>query len=245
MPNQNFITAGTVFGWFAVVVTICLGIPQLVKLLKDKKTGEISYVSFWIFYLGLFAWVLFGSFLPGSLAQVSVANLISIIIYSFTMFFIYFYEQKRKWKMSRKNTLITVSIILIIFCLLSLACTALGIADKDNIYKIHNSAAATVLGAIVPMLTTFAFMPQIILSFKTKNFGGVSAYMILLFLLNNAFWIIYWASRIHMNIVEGQTIIPLIIATIWQITSSIIYGILFFFTIRYEIKIKKSKMELA
>ncbi|MGX9340587.1 PQ-loop domain-containing transporter [Mycoplasma sp. 128] len=228
--NQHLINAGEVFGWFAAVVTVLLGVPQLIKLLKEKRTGNVSFVSFWIFYFGLFAWVVLGTFLPGSLLQTAVANLISIIIYSFTVFYLYYYQYDHSGsKKHSKAKLFNVSTILGVFVLASIAITILCVLNDERINKIDvtikNTAVSTILGAIVPVFTTFAFMPQLILSFKNRDFGGVSIYMIMLFVFNNVFWIIFWASKIHILQVENKSILPIVIATVWQSASLVIYGI--------------------
>ncbi|MCU9934007.1 hypothetical protein NWE61_02230 [Mycoplasmopsis felis] len=38
-----------------------LGIPQLISLLKSKRTGKINFISFWIFHLGILLWVIWSS----------------------------------------------------------------------------------------------------------------------------------------------------------------------------------------
>ncbi|SYV98005.1 PQ loop repeat, partial [Mycoplasmopsis edwardii] len=41
---QNAIT---IFGYLGAILVACLSIPQLFKTIKDRKTGEISFISFW------------------------------------------------------------------------------------------------------------------------------------------------------------------------------------------------------
>ncbi|QJR44359.1 PQ-loop domain-containing transporter [Mycoplasma miroungirhinis] len=232
---EIFLKIGDVFGWFAAIVTVFLGLPQLIKLLKEKSVGKVKFVSFWIFYWGLFAWILFGTFLPGGLIQVAFANLLCIFIYSAVIFCLYYYDKTIGQKKNNKELILTnVTVILGIFCVLSTIITIYGIIP--NTPKIHNKIVQTILGIIVPSFTCLAFMPQVLYSFKTKNFAGISVYMILMFILNNIFWIIYWVSRLVDN-----NNYALDISLGWQIFSLIIFSVQIIFTIQYYVKLKKAK----
>lgn len=88
-----------IFGVLGAIATIGLGIPQLIEQIKTKKTGKVNYVSFWIFYAGILLWVIYGLFAGADYWQVFVANFVCILIYSATMYYIYYYRDDRtkKW----------------------------------------------------------------------------------------------------------------------------------------------------
>ncbi|MBU4691133.1 PQ-loop domain-containing transporter [Mycoplasma zalophi] len=235
---DTFLKIGEVFGWFGAFATVFLGLPQLIKLIREKSVGKVKFVSFWVFYWGLFAWVLFGTFLPGGLVQVSISNLLCIYIYSAVIFYLYYYDENiGKLKNNKKIILLNVSIIIGVFCILSTAMTIYGIIP--NTQKIHNSVVQMILGITIPSFTCLAFMPQVFYSFQTKNFAGISAYMVLMFIMNNVFWIIYWVSRL----VEQHTY-AFAISLGWQIFSLIIFSVQMIYTIEYYVKLRKTKIKI-
>ncbi|EFF41193.1 conserved hypothetical protein [Mycoplasmopsis alligatoris A21JP2] len=99
-----------------------------------------------------------------------------------------------------------------------------------------SSNAALVFSLIAPTFTTFAFVPQLIQSIKTKNWRGVSHWMILLFVVNNIVWNIFWISNIVINSQAQKGITDLIGALIWQTVSLIIYTYQYGATLYYNKK---------
>ncbi len=51
-------------------------------------------------------------------------------------------------------------------------------------------------GYVAAILTTIAFLPQLIRTFKTKSAGDVSLVMLVFFIIGLLFWIIYgWQTK--------------------------------------------------
>lgn len=63
-----------ILGILGAITTIGLGIPQLIQQLKTKKTGKVNFASFWIFYVGITLWVIYGVFAGPHYWQVFIAN---------------------------------------------------------------------------------------------------------------------------------------------------------------------------
>lgn len=80
-----------IIGWIAAILTVVIGIPQLIKLIKVKSAKDVSLVSNWIFFVGLIMWVIFGSFTVdgngNKLIQTITANVLSVFVYALLLFF--------------------------------------------------------------------------------------------------------------------------------------------------------------
>ncbi|AWX69732.1 PQ-loop domain-containing transporter [[Mycoplasma] anseris] len=225
-----------VFGILGAICTIGLGLPQLIHQLKVKKTGDVNFVSFWVFYLGLLVWIIFGTFQSGDITAkpyIFVANFVCIMFYSATVYFVYYYHPKVQTKTKK---LILIPILLVIFSSLILFVVFVLRATNVILKADFGETGTKIFGFIAPSFTTLAFLPQIIQNFKNNDFSGVTPYMPLLYLFNNANWILNFslliASSHDSASIGGLT---------WQIISSIIFGIQFFATIIWLNKQKKQQ----
>lgn len=72
---MSYITA---LGLLAGTLTTLSFIPQVIKVVKTKSTGDISLIMFIAFTLGVFAWLVYG-FLIEDL-PVIIANFITLIL---------------------------------------------------------------------------------------------------------------------------------------------------------------------
>ena len=50
----------TIFGLTASILTGASMLPQLIKLIKEKKSGEISLLMLVVLLSGLLAWIIYG-----------------------------------------------------------------------------------------------------------------------------------------------------------------------------------------
>lgn len=71
------------------------------------------------------------------------------------------------------------------------------------------------IGYIAGALTTFATLPQLIKSLKTKNMDGISPYFVSSFTLGLSLWLVYGISKndypiIIFNIISLMFWIPLL-----------------------------------
>ncbi|RMA77549.1 PQ loop repeat protein [Metamycoplasma subdolum] len=228
-------TAIQIFGVLGALTTVGLGIPQLVHQIKTKHTPKVNFLSFWIFYIGILIWVVFGAFDPNGLWQVFGSNLLCILIYTATIYYLYKYYPDKK-----KNTMALVwtgIAIIMSLCAIVSGIYIYKLATGDKRFDISKEAS-TVIGAIAPALSTLAFLPQTIIALKRKSFEGVSPYMPLVFLINNAWWTTQFSLIIASGRPDAISVIPPII---WQVISSIVYGFQFIAIQIWRTKQKKLK----
>ena len=64
----------------------------------------------------------------------------------------------------------------------------------------------TIIGYIAGTLTTFASLPQLIKSLKTKNMSGISPYFVVAFTTGLFLWLIYGVLRNDYPIIIFNTI---------------------------------------
>ncbi|WP_134110495.1 PQ-loop domain-containing transporter [Mycoplasmopsis mustelae] len=218
-----------VFSWIAAAVVASLGIPQLISLLKHKKTGNVNFASFWIFQTGILLWIIWSSLGHKNLLNAFVANSISIVFYSIMIYLLYHYKQEfgKKQKFLAAAGLSIYLIIWIIFIILN-----------QTLKFRWSTQTQLILGLIFPSLTTLAFFPQLIYSFKKNEWKGISYWMFLVYEINNIVWIIFWI----LNIVSTEEKQAFIGGLVWQIISFILFGIQFTFTLRDHILTKKKSV---
>ncbi|MBZ4195346.1 PQ-loop domain-containing transporter [Mycoplasma tauri] len=201
-----------IFGLLGCSATILLGLPQAIHLFKNKKSGNVKYYSYWTFFVGILGWIFIGSFDPSQKNFVLViANIICGFIYIFVIWFIYRYAEKPKNK-KHQWTALSISFLLQLFT------SIIAICALKQEWKV-NKLVQAVIGQIVPILTTFAFLPQLLKSFETKDFSGMSIGMVIMFVVSNIFWCSYWISFIENAGPEQQYLS----AITWQFLSLFIY----------------------
>jgi MtN3 and saliva related transmembrane protein len=70
-----------------------------------------------------------------------------------------------------------------------------------------------IIGSIAACLTTTAFFPQVIMTIKTKNTGGISAIMYIMFCIGLLLWTIYGIA-LHAIPLIASNAITLLLALI-------------------------------
>ncbi|WP_406615035.1 PQ-loop domain-containing transporter [Mycoplasmopsis hyopharyngis] len=230
--NQVSGLLASVFGLIAAMFTVGMGIPQLVKILKDKKVGEIKYYSFWIFFIAINGWVIFGGFTESKLIPAVYANALCSLLYIANLFALYRYSNtqwRKKGQWVVLGIAMTISFASIISGFIGVYWNGKGLAFDAN--------TSGVLSTIVPMVTTFAFAPQILKSFETKNFKGMSIWLTLVFIIANTAWILYWIFGIANQGVKSF----MLNALVWQVIQIAIYGAQFWMQISMAKKEKAQK----
>ncbi|PZW01574.1 PQ-loop domain-containing transporter [Metamycoplasma auris] len=246
-----------IFGAAGAIFTISLGIPQLIRLLKNKKAENINYYSFWIFFVGIVIWIIYGVFTPNEDGwYVFLANLICGIIFSFTIYYTYAYNKEITKKQLKIATLFIVLIDLLIAAFFAVFVvlviqkiqTKMFYPKENNKIATFSKNASIIIGLITPSLTALAFLPQLVKGFMTKNFHGLSPWMPFLFILNCLSWMLFFtlvvikAKKPGTDIEESKSIINAAIgALIWQSLAVILYTVQFAFIIVHEQKIKKAQ----
>ncbi|WP_427867606.1 SemiSWEET family transporter [Mycoplasmopsis arginini] len=251
------------FGALGSIATILLGVPQLIRLIKTKKAENVNYYSFWIFHLGIIVWIIYGVFTPNENGwYIFLANLFCSFIYAFTMFFLYYYNDKLSKKQKGYATLAIAISELLVFAFFAVFFVIVHqklhygmfypVDPTTKVYigkiAVFDKTTSLIIGLITPACTTLAFTPQLIKGFKTKNFNGLSPWMPFLFLINNTFWIFFFSlSIIRAKQIgtesELATLNALIGALTWQIISTIVYSVQFSFILSYEIKMEKQNQQ--
>lgn len=242
-----------IFGVLGAIATIGLGIPQLIEQIKTKKTGKVNYVSFWIFYAGILLWVIYGLFAGADYWQVFVANFVCILIYSATMYYIYYYRDDRTKKMMIK-VIIGITILMILSAILFAAFISqqyyalrYGVEFANKKIPTLPEKERAIVATIAPSLTTFAFLPQFFINLKKKNFAGLSPWMPLLYMFNNTCWVIYYFMKPFYDVQLDQATmknawIAVAPAIAWQFIAIITYTSQFIAILNYRISVKKANL---
>ncbi|WP_426461261.1 PQ-loop domain-containing transporter [Mycoplasma hafezii] len=256
IPNGAYSPYNSVISVFLVltgIFIISLSLPQLFKAIKDKKTGDVNFLSFWIFHLGIIGWVVYGTTNPHNLYNVVAAEGIATFVNGIMTYLLYHYKQE----FTRKQKLCGLLAVLATWVFATIM-IALFIYDHTG-DRLKNTSlqlitvsdtASTVMGYIFPAFTTLAFTPQLIQSFKTKNWQGVSIWLYVLYEVNNAIWFTWWILEIlrqmYLNDQYGANMgyQSFIAGLTWQVICTILFAVQLGFTLRDKYLIKTGKKRL-
>lgn len=228
-----------VFATISIILTVSIGVPQLVYLLKNKDTGEgVNFYSFWIVLVGAIGWMLIGSWdvAEVKMAASAIANMLSLLLFIFTIFFTYKYARN---KAKRKQAWIALTVAVVAVALSS-ALAIYGLVGKDangNQLRMWPQLHAVCV-VVFPMLTTFSFFPSVIKSLEQKRFMGMSKGMLFTLVSINITWIIY---RINLGINNKEFTTGLITTMVWQFVSLSIYLSQVYLLIRQYVINKREK----
>ncbi|MBN4084108.1 PQ-loop domain-containing transporter [Mycoplasma sp. CSL10166] len=213
-----------VLSWIAAVFVMILSLPQLINIIKTKKTGNINFVSFWIFHTGVLMWTFWSSFGSEKLFATLIANSVCLFLYTVMIGLLYYF--KKEFSLFRKKI---AYLGLLIFLLVW---TSFIIIRNVSDFR-WTADVQTAMALIFPSLTTFAFLPQLVFSWRHKHWKGISIWMYVIYELNNLVWIIWWILLI-ISSVGGAEVGPFIGGLIWQLISFILFGTQFIFTFKYR-----------
>ncbi|MHA3796027.1 PQ-loop domain-containing transporter [Mycoplasma sp. VS31B] len=219
-----------VFLWLSVVFIISLSLPQLFKLIKEKRTGNVSFVSFWIFHVGILLWVIWGATNKINMLNVIVADGISLFVNGYMTILLYkhkkeFSATKKMWGYIGVLATYIIGTVFIAFYIVDY-----NKADGTTYFKVSKEAS-TAMGFIFPAATTLAFTPQLIHSFKTNEWQGVTYWMYVLYVINNIVWIIWWGLGLSKEAYGDKNYGSLIAGLCWQIVSLTLFSIQLGFTL--------------
>ena len=251
------------FQILTTILIILISLPQLIKLLKEKRTGQVSYTSFWLYHYGILFWVFFAAFAPGQMQypdgqmhspyiSTLIGETIAVFINGAMLFLLYYFKQG----MAKKNIIIAAVIISInllaavAFLVVHFTTPQQDLIDINGevIQKAPrlNAIAATVLSLIGPMGVVLPFTPQLIKSFKTKQWQGVSYWMYIMFTINNICFLVFWILGIKQQLMlypignpEHNNYLNWVGNLIWECIAFFLFGIQLFFTIDDRIKRRK------
>ncbi|MHA3825565.1 PQ-loop domain-containing transporter [Mycoplasma sp. BRA285] len=234
-----------VFIWLSVVFIISLSLPQLFKLIKEKRTGNVSFVSFWIFHVGILLWVIWGATntLNHDMLNVMVADGISLFVNGYMTILLYkhkkeFSATKKMWGYIGVLATYIIGAVFIAFYIADYNNTGDEFDASGNIvkhatylFKVHKDLS-TAMGFLFPAATTLAFTPQLIHSFKTNEWQGVTYWMYVLYVINNIIWIVYWCLGLKIQTYKPEPNYGSLIAGLcWQIVSLTLFSIQLGFTL--------------
>ncbi|SJZ58087.1 PQ-loop domain-containing transporter [Mycoplasmopsis verecunda] len=234
-------TAFTVFLWLSVVFIISLSLPQLFKLIKDRKTGDVSFTSFWIFHIGILLWVIWGATnkLNHGMLNVMVADGIALYVNGVMTGLLYLHKKE----FSKQKKLYGYLGVLATWIIGTLFIVFYGVDYNSGpeavLFKVPDTLS-TIMGFLFPAATTLAFTPQLIRSFKTKQWQGVTYWMYVLYVINNIVWIIWWILGLVQQSYQPEPNYGSIIAgLIWQIISLALFSIQLGFTLHDKYLLSK------
>jgi len=70
--------AVSAIGWLAAFCTTACFIPQLVRIWRLRSAREISLITYLVFSLGVFLWLLYGVFIHA--VPIILANAVALVI---------------------------------------------------------------------------------------------------------------------------------------------------------------------
>ena len=78
LPSFSMANWITYFGLIAGVLTTISFLPQVIKSLKTKKTGDVSVLMYVVLVIGVFLWMIYGILIND--LPLILANLITFIL---------------------------------------------------------------------------------------------------------------------------------------------------------------------
>jgi len=85
-------TKSLIIGIGASIFTAISLLPQLIKLIKEKKAENISMVMLMILFLGLCSWIYYGILKKDWI--IIISNIFSLVINGLIIFFMFKYSKK-------------------------------------------------------------------------------------------------------------------------------------------------------
>ncbi len=83
-------------GFLAAILTTLASVPQLIKIMKTKSSGDISIVTLSMLGGGVLCWLVYG-LLINSMPLI-VSNGFNVVVGSFLLFFKYKYDKSLRNK---------------------------------------------------------------------------------------------------------------------------------------------------
>lgn len=193
-----------ILGWVGVILTTILSLPQIIKIIKEKK-AQLSLTSFGVLAAGILLWIFFGitASVDKKPIEAIIANYISfgLILVTFFLFLKHNYKKMMWYFTIGASILMGILLFLII---LALTKSSLNLPDYLN----------GPIGILAVLGTSLAFLPQTINLFKTKNIQGVSFFLLVIGFFINFTWEFYWGYQMFKNGISFSFIIILIFQAI-------------------------------
>ncbi len=231
---------------FTIITSICiiiLSTPQLIKVLRERRTGNISFLSFWIYHYGIMCWIILSAFAPptkggGPLSGYGVTLIAECITIAFDgtlMICLHWFKKE----FARKIVYRTIAIIILNWCA---AITFLTIHFTLLDARLSGTVVG-ILGLIFTGIVMLPFIPQFIRSVRTKHWQSVSYWLFALGVLNNLAWICFFGLLISIIMISTGNVNDALMSIgglIWQCAGFSIFLAQLIFTLkdRYSKKTK-------
>ena len=186
-------------GWIAAILTVGLGIPQLIKTFKVKEVSGVNFYSMFTFGLGAGMWVMFSGTLGSEGFQPGIANACSLFVFA-TLITLLF-----KYKKSKKGKFVGV----INYSYVVFAITIMTIGELKSWHM--NEVGSIIFSLLAGICTTFAFFPQTIKTFKEKDVENLSVGSFIMGTIVNLLWTTYW-GMLSVDKTIGQWLMPCLLS---------------------------------
>ena len=77
-------------GWFAAFFTTSSLLPQVIKVIRTKKVGDLSVFMYFTYIVGIFLWLLYGLFIQDY--PVIFASVVSFVLSFIILVFKFRYD---------------------------------------------------------------------------------------------------------------------------------------------------------
>lgn len=173
----------TVIGWLASFTTAILGLPMVINAYKSKEIKSASIISWWIYFLGVLIYLIYGSSLQK--AQIIVTELLNgLITFLFVILFSFYYKTRilPTW----------FKLINVLFCLLIIiGVIVISVLFFLKIYVNIDENGQYIISFIGTSFLSFSFLPQTIIAIRKKTLVYAPFFFIHDLIVLNIFWIIF------------------------------------------------------
>ncbi|WP_027119377.1 PQ-loop domain-containing transporter [[Mycoplasma] testudinis] len=204
---------------------IVVGIPQLLFLIRKKKTEGLALTSFWLYYSSSVFFAIFGFLVAND--QIVYSEFCASIIFGIQLGIIVKYIPKEEFSLNKRIISYLFVVIYISNNLIFTVLNALKIIGTDidpNPNAIIHSHTVIVLSAIIaniaPVLSMIAFLPQVIKGIKSKSLYKQPFTFVIVIVISSTTWVVSWILGIAYFSETNPSIVPTyIISCIYQIIS--------------------------
>ncbi|WP_434336719.1 hypothetical protein [Mesomycoplasma conjunctivae] len=176
-----------VIGWFATVLTAIVGIPMVVDTFRNKKVNHVPILSWWIYYLGIFFYAVFGLLQRSN--QIIFTQLFSGLTTTIfiSQFSIYKNANRQISVAAKFSSLITAFLVFA-----SIVAIAIAHFSVKNI----SSNGVDIVALLAGLFIGVAFLPQTILGIKNKTLFNIPIFFIVDLVIFNSLWDIFYLLQL-------------------------------------------------
>lgn len=186
-------------GWIAAILTILVGLPQLIFIIRTKNVKGISLISFWSFYTSLLFFSLLGLLLISD--QLIYTEFVAAIVFGLQMVLVIKYSEFKNHHIKIKKIVSyglvgLFTVIPFIFMMLHIfrvLGNSLVVNDK---YPSELNSFRQFVSIVGPVISMLSFLPQTIQGIKNKELHRLPFTFLVILVTFNALWIISWLLNV-------------------------------------------------